>query len=174
MDNDSLTLYKLMVLYMLDKVSFPLSNAQITDFMVGREYSNYFRLQEAFSDMTETDMVRTQLIRNNTFYSLSPDGKSILEDFGSRIPRQIRVDIDKYLQENKFELKDENEITADYYPEGKDYYIVECTARDKKEIVARVTLSVTDESEAITVCDNWQKKYQEVYDFLIRELMIKQ
>ena len=30
------TLYKLMILYMLRKVSFPLSNAQITEFMVGK------------------------------------------------------------------------------------------------------------------------------------------
>ena len=46
MSTDATTLYKLMVLYMLDKVNFPLSNSQIADFMLDRQYTNYFTLQE--------------------------------------------------------------------------------------------------------------------------------
>ena len=33
MNTEATTLYKLMVLYMLSKVNFPLSNSQIADFM---------------------------------------------------------------------------------------------------------------------------------------------
>lgn len=36
------TLYKLIVLYMLEKVDFPLSNTQISDFFLEKEYTNYF------------------------------------------------------------------------------------------------------------------------------------
>ena len=35
------TLYKLIVLYMLEKVDFPLSNTQISDFFLEKEYTNY-------------------------------------------------------------------------------------------------------------------------------------
>ena len=34
MNTEATTLYKLMVLYMLSKVNFPLSNSQIADFML--------------------------------------------------------------------------------------------------------------------------------------------
>ena len=34
---DPITLYKLIVLYMLDRVSFPLTGAQISDFMLEKE-----------------------------------------------------------------------------------------------------------------------------------------
>ena len=34
-------MYKLMILYMLDKVNFPLSNSQISSFVLGREYTTY-------------------------------------------------------------------------------------------------------------------------------------
>lgn len=39
------TLYKLIVLYMLEKVDFPLSNTQISDFFLEKEYTNYFTVQ---------------------------------------------------------------------------------------------------------------------------------
>ena len=43
--SDSFTLYKLIVLYMLQKVDFPLTNSQISEFVLDKEYTNYFTLQ---------------------------------------------------------------------------------------------------------------------------------
>ena len=38
---DTLTLYKLIVLKMLDEADAPLTGAQITDFILEKEYTNY-------------------------------------------------------------------------------------------------------------------------------------
>ena len=38
--SDPITLYKLMILYMLGHVNFPLTNAQLTDFFLGNEYTS--------------------------------------------------------------------------------------------------------------------------------------
>ena len=45
--SDPITLYKLMILYMLDHVNFPLTNSQLTDFFLDHEYTTYFTLQQA-------------------------------------------------------------------------------------------------------------------------------
>ena len=45
------TLYKLIVLTMLDRVDFPLTNAQISDFILTKEYTNYFTLQQVLSEL---------------------------------------------------------------------------------------------------------------------------
>lgn len=38
---DPLTLYKLIVLYMLDRVNFPLTKAQVCDFIQEKDYTNF-------------------------------------------------------------------------------------------------------------------------------------
>ena len=38
---EPLTLYKLIILYMLKKVDFPLTNAQISEFVLDQEYTTY-------------------------------------------------------------------------------------------------------------------------------------
>ena len=38
---DTETLYKLMIMHMLNKVEFPLTNDQITEFFLENEYTNY-------------------------------------------------------------------------------------------------------------------------------------
>ena len=57
MNTEATTLYKLMVLYMLSKVNFPLSNSQIADFMLDKQYTTYFTLQEVLSSLADDGFV---------------------------------------------------------------------------------------------------------------------
>ena len=41
------TIYRVMILYMLNLVEYPLTNTQITNFVLEKEYTNYFTVQEA-------------------------------------------------------------------------------------------------------------------------------
>jgi DNA-binding PadR family transcriptional regulator len=173
MDSDALTLYKLMVLYMLGKVDFALTNSQISEFILGRSYTNYFSLQQAISDLSETELIRTEQIYNNSYYTLTAAGEETLSYFGHRIPEEIRREIDQFFLDQRYHLRNENEVTADYYEDHKDCYIVRCEIREKKELLAGVTLTVTDEAQAVTICDNWKKNHQSVYSFLIQNLMIR-
>ena len=47
---ETFTLYKLIVLYMLDRVDFPLTTSQISEFILDKGYTTYFRLQSALAD----------------------------------------------------------------------------------------------------------------------------
>ena len=40
MNTDSIVLYKLIILYMLDRVDFTLTNSQISDFVLTKGYTN--------------------------------------------------------------------------------------------------------------------------------------
>ena len=53
MNTDSTTLYKLMILYMLSKVNFPLSNTQLSSFMLDKQYTDYFTFQETINSLVE-------------------------------------------------------------------------------------------------------------------------
>ena len=49
--SDTLTLYKLIILKMLAQIDSPLSNSQISEFILEKEYTNYFTLQQVLSEM---------------------------------------------------------------------------------------------------------------------------
>ena len=56
---DPLTLYKLIVLYMLDKVKFKLTYSQISGFILEKEYTNFMTLQQVFSDLQDACLLYT-------------------------------------------------------------------------------------------------------------------
>ena len=47
MEQEQLTLYKLMILYLIEKVDFPLSNSQISEFILDKGYTNYFTVSKS-------------------------------------------------------------------------------------------------------------------------------
>lgn len=53
------TIYKLTILNMLDKVDFPLTNTQISNFFLEQDYTDYFRVQQVISDLVDADLIRT-------------------------------------------------------------------------------------------------------------------
>ena len=78
---EPLTLYKLIILYMLDKVDFPLSNSQISEFILDKEYTTYFKLQQALSELMDAGFIRKESTHNRTIYHLTEDGASTIDYF---------------------------------------------------------------------------------------------
>ena len=69
--SDPITLYKLMILYMLDHVNFPLTNSQLTDFFLDHEYTTYFTLQQALNELKEAGLIRMESTHNSSRYEIT-------------------------------------------------------------------------------------------------------
>ena len=129
MNTEATTLYKLMVLYMLSKVNFPLSNSQIADFMLDKQYTTYFTLQEVLSSLADDGFVNVLTYRSSTQYRLTSSGKDTISFFSNKISNAIREEIDVYLIENKYELRCETGTLSDYYRSTNGDYIVHCIVK---------------------------------------------
>lgn len=170
MPQEPLTLYKLIVLYMLDRVNFPLTSAQVGDFILEKEYTNFLTLQQAISELTDAGLISTQSIRNRTHLLLTPEGLNTLTFFENRINNEIKKEINTFFRDNEMELRDEVSILADYYKSTTGEYNAHLIAKEKNLKLVDITLSVPTEESAAVICDNWQRKNQEIYQFLIEKL----
>lgn len=165
------TLYKLIVLTMLDRVDFPLNNAQISDFILSKEYTNYFTLQQVLSELVETKLAEINTVRNSTYYHMTEKGKDTLTFFGSMVSTAILEDMDKYFKDNAIALRDETAVRADYFPNSHDEYSVRLRVMEKEAPIIDLTLSVPTESQANSICNHWKKKNQKIYAYLMQELL---
>lgn len=165
------TLYKLIVLTMLEKVDFPLTNAQISDFILTKEYTNYFTLQQVLSELTETELAEENTVRNSTYYQITEKGKETLSFFGHMVSSAIHEDMDKYFKDNAIMLRDEMSTRADYFQNNHEEYSVRLRVIEKDSPIIDLTLSVPTEKQANSICDNWKKKNQKIYAYLMQELL---
>lgn len=167
---DPLTLYKLIVLYMLNRVTFPLTTAQISDFILEKEYTNFLTLQQVITELTEAEMVSSKSILNRTHLGITPEGQNTLRYFENRIGDAIKQDIENYFKEKEFTLRNETAVQADYYKSTSGEYEARLIAKDRGIDLINIILSVPTEELASSICNNWQKKNQAIYQQLIQEL----
>ena len=167
---DPLTLYKLIVLYMLDRVSFPLTKAQVCDFIQEKDYTNFFTLQQVIAELTDTQLITATTILNRPQLAITEEGRETLRFFGSRISTAIKEDIEAYLSEKELALRNEASVTANYYKSTSGEYEARLMAKDRGITLVDITLSVPVREVAEAVCDNWQKKNEAVYQYLIEQL----
>ena len=167
---DPLTLYKLIILYMLDRVNFPLTKTQVGDFILEKEYTNFLTLQQVISELIEADLILADSIRNRTHLSITKEGQETLSFFENRINDAIKADINTFFKENELELRNEVSVLADYYKSTTGEFEAHLIAKDRNINLVEITLSVPVEETASSICENWQSKNQEIYQYLIQEL----
>lgn len=168
--SEPFTLYKLIILYMLEMVDFPLTNSQISEFILERDYTTFFTLQSVLSELTESSMIRQETIRNCSYFTITDSGSEALHYFQNRISKSIRDEIDQYMHDNKIKLRDEVSIIADYYKNTSDEYSVRCVVKEKYSNPIDLTITVPDEAQAKKVCSNWKNHCQQIYEFVMKEL----
>ena len=167
---DELTFYKLIVLYMLNRAAFPITKAQVADFILEKGYMDFFTLQQVFAELTNSDMISAKSVRNRTHLTITEEGKETLYFFGKRISNSTKEKINTFFKENEMEMRNEVSILSDYYKSTSGEYEAHLIATEKGIRLADITLSVPDEETAAAICDNWQKKNQAVYQYLIEQL----
>ncbi len=165
------TLYKLIILYMLQKVDFPLTNSQISEFILDRGYTTYFTLQSVISELIQSEMIRQESGCNTSYYTVTEAGAEALQYFQKRISEPIREDIDKYIQENKMRLRDEVSVLSDYYKNTAGEYSVHCVVREKYSNPIDLTVTVPGEAQAQAICRSWKEKCQDIYEYVMKELL---
>lgn len=167
---DPLTFQKLIVLYMLNRAAFPITKAQVADFILEQEYMEFFTLQKVFAELTESDMISAKTIRNRTHLAITEEGKETLYFFQTRLSRVTKDKIDSFFRDNEMEMRNDVSILADYNKSSSGEYESHLSATEKGIRLVDITISVPDEETAAAICDHWQQKNQAVYQYLIGQL----
>ena len=168
---EPMTLYKLMNLYMLHQVDFPLTNAQLSNFFLDREYTTYFTLQQALNELLDAGLVKKETMRNSSRYEITKEGEETLEFFGKNISPAIVSDMDEYLKQNRFRMRNEVGLISDFYKSTNQDYIVHCEVREGKAVLVNLDISVPDKEQAEIMCNHWKDRSQEIYAYVMKSLM---
>ncbi len=167
---EPLTLYKLIILYILKRASLPLSKTRICNFILDKGYTNYIILNQAIGELIDAGMIAPQSINERTHFSLTEEGAQTLSFFQTQISDVTKEEINTYLKENKLELLSEVSVTANYDRSSNGEYEAHLLAKEKGIPLVEINLSVPSEQTASSICKNWREKNEEVYQYLVEKL----
>lgn len=156
---------------MLDKVDFPLTTSQISEFILDKGYTTYFRLQETLSELTDSELLKIETTHNRTLYRLIETGADTIHFFSNKISPEIRTEIDDFLKEKQYDLKEEVAVKSDYYLKTDHQFEVQCQIVENGSSLIDMRITVPTEKEAKAIVNNWNLKNQEIYASLLSQLL---
>ncbi len=168
---EALTIYKLIILYTLNKVESPLTLGLISDYIIDRGYTNYFNVQNAFAELVDAELITTSKTYNTSHYCITEEGRKTLELFQNQLSHEIRTEIEQYLRDNKQNIANRMNIVSDYTRTDNGEYLVTCSLIESGNILIETKLSVPSEEDAIKICDNWRENSNELYSLTIKTLL---
>jgi len=168
---EPITIYKLTILYLLSKSGFPLSNTQLSNFFLEKNYTDYFQIQEVLADLVDNEMISHESTHSNTQYSITAKGQETLNFFQKKITDGIKTDVTAFFKENQLELKQENSLLANFDKTTSQDYAVRCQLRNNDRNLIDLTLLVSTKEQAVAICENWKKQNEDIYIYLMDILL---
>ena len=81
---------KLIILHLLQKMGIALSNSEICQFLLEKNYMDYFSVQQYLSELEGAGWLEKTKEQNNTRYTLTDDGEDVMNYFISRISDEVK------------------------------------------------------------------------------------
>lgn len=165
------TLYKIIALYLMRRSEYPLTGANICEFFVDNGYADYFKARTVLSELKEASMVEISSTGSLSSYSLSQLGKDTLSAMEDKISSTINKDVEDFLKAKSISLVKNRDLYADYDKASYGGYVVHLRASEGKFPIMDLTLSVSGEEQAKSICVSWKSNYEEAYVSLISCLL---
>lgn len=165
-----LTVYKLTVLYLLDRAGQSLSQSFVSSFLLENGYANLINLMQTYDEMAANGLINVSEEEGAAFVGITDEGKESLAYFRSELSSAIRSEADAYLKNNGVRIRREKELTGSYYRRPSADYAVTVAVMENEQPVIELTLSVPDEAAAKKVIEKWKTASGEIYRIAVEKL----
>jgi hypothetical protein len=165
-----LTVYKLTILYILDRAAGEVAADRVSGFLLENGYVNFVSLMQTYAELEEAGLIRPGRKGERIMLSLTGEGRETLRFFSSRLGAEIKDQAEDWLRAQKIEILEDRQFTAEYdrHPDGG--YVVRLAVRERRTPVLDMTLSVPDKAAAEEAVRGWKEKSGEIYSLIIEKL----
>lgn len=169
-NTEELAQNKLLLLYIIDKSEKPLTNEEITEFVLENNYMNYFLIQQYLSELVNSKFIEYANKEDKKVYIILDKGRVTLYYFEDRIPTNIKVDISNKFIEQKNIEKRATQVIGEYFKKDEYEYTVNLKLVENEDTLFSLYLNVTTAKQAKKICDTWKDNTEYIFKNILNML----
>ena len=161
---------KLKLLYILDFIGLPLTNNEITNYLLEYGIMDYFTLQLLLSDLCDAKFALLKPYNGNEYYSVSKTGKATLEMFRDKLPEYFINEVEENFSHIRKYIEKKRELFGHYYKRKDDEYIVSLQVTENSTAIFNLSINVPDEVTARKIINKWKSAPEEIFGQIMNTL----
>ena len=163
---------KIIILYILENNSKPLSVEQIAKFCEDFDDITYFDICTYIQELKSNGYIEEIYTQSNgSSYVITASGLSTLQELLELIPGVNLHNIKKIISKNIVKAKTDFSIDNVVVPVN-DAFKVTCTIKEDKDEIVSITMYAANKDHARNITRNWNNNAEEIYDKLL-EMMTR-
>lgn len=177
---NTIAIYKLIILYLLDHAAGEgengmasdgeISMGRISNFLIENAYVDFKMLLSTYSQIEKDGYLIGRTVGDTMFLHITDEGRAAVRMFKAQLSPEIRERADAYLKENGRQLREERQVTAEYYRASYGGYTVRMAVREEQKMLFELNLNVPDEDTARHVAGRFRKESANIYGTVIDQL----
>jgi len=131
----------------------------------------WMECKETIAQLLESGFIFQSIHENKIYYSITPDGRTCLSHFYTRVPTSLRSEITEYIKDNRMDFRRKQEYFRNYYRNSDGTYTVELKIANLGQTAMELKLNVATRHTAKLVYTKWDEKAAQIY-YLLHEQLI--
>ncbi|NLW22692.1 MAG: DUF4364 family protein [Tissierellia bacterium] len=169
-NTEELAQNKLLLLFIINKSKKPLTNEEITEFILENNYMNYFLIQQYLSELVESNFIKQIDKEGKKVYILLDKGKSTLSYFEDRLNPKIKDEISSKFNNVKDNPVKTTQVLGEFFKKGEYQYIVNLKLIENNEALFSLYLNVANTKQAEEICQIWKDNTEFIYKNILNIL----
>ena len=161
---------KLKLLYILNYINIPLTNIEITNYILENNYMDYFSLQQLLGNLCDSKFIKLNAKNGNEYYNIAEAGKEALTMFEDILPEYFKKEVKLNFSHLEKELKKQRELLGHYYKIKDDAFIVNLQVTENESVIFNLSINVPTEHLAKNICKKWNSNPEEIFGSIIKTL----
>mgnify|MGYP004506106967 CR=1 FL=1 len=172
--NEDLAENKVLILYLLNKISDGIKSDNLYKIISIANNINYFYFQELVTDLIETNLIGSFTKDEDTFIKITSEGQNALSLTKSLLPGILKLKADNAFKDTISSIEEEASIITEYTPKNESDYTVTCKIVEKNDVIFEVSAFAGSRERAKQISDNWKKNANTIYPKIIDLLLEEQ
>jgi len=162
---------KVLILYMLDKISKDIAESSLFKIISSINDINYFYFGQTLNDLAQTRLVDSYAKDKEAIYRITSEGKNALSLTKDLLPGIIKLKADNIFKEELSTIEEESSVVAEYTPKNENDYTIKCKIVENNETIFEVSTFAGSRENAKKIVDNWNKNANTIFPKILDLLL---
>ncbi len=170
-DEETLAESKILLLYIINKISKPISHNELLELVSSIVEMNYFYFEQFLLDLLEDNYIIKYKSENIDIYEITEEGKKAIELTIDIVPGILKLQIDSKFKENLETVKDKFSLSAEYTPITEKSFAVRCKIVENNITIFDIKAHAGSKEQAKKIVDNWNTNASDIYPKILEILV---
>ncbi len=171
-NNNKLAENKVLILYMLDKISKDIAEKSLYKVISSINDINYFYFGQTLNDLAQSRLVDSYSKDKETIYRITSEGKNALSLTKDLLPGIVKLKADHIFKEELSTIEEESSVVAEYTPKNENDYKIKCKIVENNETIFEVSTFAGSRENAKKIVDNWNQNANTIFPKIL-DLLLK-